>query len=226
MILDTIEAFEALKRYGIHTARSKFVDSAEDAIVFAERRTAADPRFLPIVLRNVVPEIPAQAKPAPSTSALSGEDAVRRAYAFLAGDGLKVLAQTSTAPGTDLTIVGGIPPDRGKTIALHTPTHSVERMVPLDSAGAEILASNFLDHHHHGSSEQVRRMLEHLLLRLSTFFEDSGVDQFQLVVRLHENTYTVLDAAMRAPKALHLKTRLDARAHDRWGDDYHPAGRQ
>jgi hypothetical protein len=37
---------------------------------------------------------------------------------------------------------------------LRSATHSVVRMVPLDAVGAEILASNFRGHDHHGPSEQ------------------------------------------------------------------------
>jgi hypothetical protein len=46
MIVDTMEAFKALEHFGIHVARSKYVDSAEDAIAFAERRSARDPRLV------------------------------------------------------------------------------------------------------------------------------------------------------------------------------------
>jgi hypothetical protein len=69
-------------------------------------------------------------------------------------------------------------------------------------------------------------MIEHVLLRVSTLFEDAGVSDFALTVRLHENSYTVVDAWMKAPARLHLKERLDRHAHDRKAEDYHPAGRE
>lgn len=50
-------------------------------------------------------------------------------------------------------------------------------------------------------------MLEHLLLRVSAFFADSGVTGFRLDVRLHDNAYTVVDVAMTSAKALHVKSR-------------------
>ncbi len=228
MIIDTIEAFKALKQHGIRVARSTFADSAEDAIAFAERRTARDPRFMPIVLRNIVPGTQGNTESTPAESPLRTEDAVRQAYGHLVqvGTNGKILAQAITNPGTDITIVGRTNEACGKTIALHSATHSVERMIPLDSVGAEALALNFQGYHHRGSSEKERRMLEHLLVRVSAFFETSGVTDFRLVVRMHENSYTVLDASMRSPKALHFKERLDPRAHDRKGDEYHPAGLQ
>ncbi len=99
-------------------------------------------------------------------------------------------------------------------------------MMPLDSAGAEYLALHYQAHDHQGASEKTRRMLEHLTLRVSDFFEHSGVTEFKLTVRLHDNAYTVIAATMTAPRALHLKERLDRHAHDRKAADYHPAGKE
>jgi hypothetical protein len=200
MNIETIEAFKALKHYGIHAARSKIVDSAEDAIAFAERRDARDPRFMPIVLRSSAPG------GGPEPSALQTENAIRHTYEHLVQSAVgKILAQEATEAGTDIAIAGRTDASDGKIIALQSAVNGVERMVPLDSAGAEFLASNFQGHHHHGTSEKARRMLEHLLLRTSAFFEHSGASQFRLTVRLHENSYTVIDASITAPKAL-LKT--------------------
>jgi len=220
MNIETIEAFKALKHYGIHAARTKFVDSPEAAIAFASRRDAPDPRSMPIVLRS--------GEPGSDSLALETEHAIRRAYEYFsqAPPGAKVLAQEAIGPGTDITIAGRTDPDGGTLIELIGTSHRAERMMPLGEAGAEFLATNFQAHNHHGADDKTRRMLEHLLLRVSAFFEHSGVSDFSLRVRLHENSYTVLDAVMKAPKALHLKERLDAHAHDRKAADYHPAGRE
>lgn len=228
MIIDTIEALELLKDHDIRTARSKFVDSPEDAIAFAERRAAPDPRFMAIVLRRAAPAPNGGVDAEPMPKALHSEDAIRRAYAELAA-GLEpgtILAQEAVDPGTPIAISGRTDPGKGKTLTLYSARHGVERMVPLDEAGAAVLASNFQAHQHHGHDERVRRMVEHLLLRVSAFFERSAVTDLHLAVRLHENGYTVLDATMQSPTALHAKHRLDPRAHDRKGDDYHPAGRE
>ena len=70
-------------------------------------------------------------------------------------------------------------------------------------------------------------MLEHLLMRVSQFFNDEpGVESFTLSpLRIHENSYTVLDAIVRLSGPIHSRTRLDAHAHDRKGH-YQPSGRQ
>jgi hypothetical protein len=219
MIIDTVEALNLLKDQGIRVARSKVVDSAEDAIAFAERRTARDPRFMAIVLRRAGSAADGHAEPTPSP--LRTEEAIRRVYGELTAalEPGKVLAQEATDPGTAVTIVGRTDTEKGKTLTLYSATHGVERMVPLDEAGATVLATNFRAHQHQTPDERTRRMLEHLLLRVSAFFEQSGVTDLHLAVRLHENAYTVLDATMRSAQALHVKHRLDARAHDRKGDD-------
>jgi hypothetical protein len=225
MKIDLTEAFEALDRYGVRVARSEIVDSAEGAIAFAERRNAEDPRFLPILLIA----LPSDGEPSQTSGPLESEAAVRAAYERAVGTGTqqrRVLAQTVTASGSDIVIRGSTNATLGKTLAVDGGAHQVQRMVPLGSGGAQAMAQDFEGYGHHGSREQTRRMLEHLLLRLSTFFEESGASQFELRVRLHENGYTVTNAAVSAPSALAYTKRLDARAHDRWGDEYHPAGRQ
>lgn len=233
MILDKMEAFKALDHYDIHVARSKYIDSAEDAVAFAERRNARDPRFMPIVLRAAAATTEGHAKLA-AEKRLDTVEAVRQAYEEmirqLGTSDRRILGQTATEPGTDIMISGETNEALGKTIALHSATHAVQRMAPLDASGAEALVQNFEGYHHHGSREQVRRMLEHLLIKISKFFEETAVTQFQLDVRLHGNSYTVLDASMTGQ--LHLKERLethardeqvDPRAHGRKGDEFHPA---
>jgi hypothetical protein len=229
MDIAIIEAFKLLRHYGIRVARSKVVDSPEDAIAFAERRTAKDPRFMPIVLRRITPGAQSgNAHLAVAASALQTEDAIRQAYINFAGAGTdgEILAQALTVPGTDITIAGRTEEDLGKVIAVSSATHSVEHMIPLGPAGAELLALNAQAFHHHGSRETAHRMLEHLLMRVSALFEETPVTAFRLAVRLHENSYTVLDASMTSPKTLHIKERLNRHAQDKRGEGYHPSGPQ
>lgn len=217
MNVDKMEAFAALEHYGIHVARSKYVDSAEDAVAFAERRNAPDPRFVPIVLRV------ADAAVHP----LESIEAVREAYeAIRRRTAEPILAQVFTGPGTDIVIFGKTDESLGKTIGVHSATHSVQRAVPLGPESAGELASEYEGYGHHGSRESARRMLEHLLARISDLLADTDVRELRVDVRLHENEYGVLDASMSSLKALHIKPRLDKRAHDRKGDEYRPAGRQ
>ncbi len=135
-------------------------------------------------------------------------------------------AHGTTPEGTDVRIAGRTDSGGGKTLAIGDASLGIERMLPLDAAGAQFLAENTQAHHHRGASEARRRMLEHLYLRISDFFEQAGISDFNLTARLHENSYTVVEAWMTAPAPIHLKERLSPHARDRKGADYHPTGRQ
>lgn len=226
IVIDEPAALEALKHYEIRVARTKFVDSVEDAIAFAERRNAPDPRFMPIVLRRPFSDD----EPAVEGRELilHDEQAIRHAYdELLARDSqATILAQEATAAGTTIAVSGRVDEACGKVIALELGAHRIERMVPLDEAAAEALVDHVRDYGHEIKAEHARRMLEHLVLHVSQFFQETGATSFRIWVRLHENGYTVVRAAVSAPAGLHVKTRLAPRAHDRKGDEYHPAGRQ
>jgi hypothetical protein len=225
MKIGDVEGFEALDHYGIHVVRGKYVDSAEDAIAFASRRSAEDPRRIPIVLCPVGSGT--ESGPAPR---LADDEAIRREYERLTrGNGTsagRVLARNFVEAGTDVVIAGSGDAADGKMIALRSGAHEARRLVPLGEASAEALVAGFQPYRHRPHDERTRRMLEHLLLRVSEFFEESGVEGFELTVRLHENSYTVIDAELTAPRPLRLSKRLDPHAHDRKSRGYHPAGRQ
>ena len=228
MILDTVAALEVLKHCDIRVARSRFVDSAEDALEFATRRDAPDPRFVPIVLRRDGGSDSGRADAVSGESVLANEAAVRQVYAELAdgaGTG-KILAQVATPRGTDVRFAGRTDSREGKVLGVYDETRHIERMVPLGDAGAEYLAANVFAHGHRGPTEQGLRMLEHLLARISAFYEEADVMALRIVVRLHENSYTVIDAEFSAPRALHFNRKLAAHAHDRKGADFHSSGRQ
>jgi hypothetical protein len=227
MIIDKLDGLNLLDRYDIRVVRAKYVDSPEDAIAFAVRRTAQDERAMTIELCVVsadgaVPEI---------KGPVSGHDPIRAAFLTLApaveAGGGRMLARAFIEPGTDIRIEGRTDPALGKCLKLSGRVHSVERIVPIDTRGAQALAEHFAGYHHRGDSEKSRRMLEHLLMRVSHFFEDEpGVESFRLSpLRVHENSYTVLDAVVTLSGPLHTKKRLEAHAHDRKGH-YQPAGRQ
>ena len=220
MTLDRIDALGVLDHYGIRTVRAKHIDSAEDAIAFAGRRDASDPRDVPIVLRG------GGSTEGPLRDADAIRDAYERLSALAASAGGRVDAEEFIGPGTDVTIAGRSD-GSAKYLALGTGEHRVERMLPLDEDGAQILAEHYRQYHHRGARERERRMLEHLLLRVSELFAELEIDALQLdPVRLHENAYTVLDAAISAPSHLHLEKRLARHALDRKSYDYHPSGRQ
>ncbi len=222
MTVDKVEGLRALERAGIHVARCSYVDSAENAIAFATRRTADDERFIAISLRAV-----SASQPEPEDGSLASETAVRRAFARLVAQipATRILAQIEVERGTDVT-VHGCTDERGrKFITLRGRTHGSEQPMPLDAERTRRLVESFMGFGHK-PRKATQTMLEHALLDVAAFFERSGIERFTIdPMRLHERSYSVLDATMSAPRPLHVKPRLEPDAHDRKGH-YTPSGRQ
>lgn len=222
--LDLCLALKVLHGAGIDVARSRAVDSAEDAIAFAERREARDPRFMPIVLRIASP-LGNDDRPAH----LRSEDAIRSAFPALWSQakamGTYVVAQAFSESGTDVEVRGGLDEQDRKALSTGDGAGAVRRALPLDAASLTALAHG-VRRYGHAERPHVERMLEHALERLAHLFEEPDLQEFRVRLRLHENGAVVFDAGMRALRALDVPKRLDARAHDRKGDGYHPSGRQ
>ncbi len=195
--LDTLVAFELLREHGLRVARSKYVDSAEDAISFAERRDAADPRFGPIVLR--VAGLPPNWR---LVRQFESEAAIRKSYALVAMEaaGSHVLAQ-SLPSGTDVKIVGE-----------HVRDCDVITIRPPND--------------HHGTREGTRHMLRHIVERLREMLGEGDLEALDVTVRLHEGAYTIIDAQLIARRAPALRPRLGRHAHDRKEYGFRPSGKQ
>ena len=148
------------------------------------------------------------------------------AFEALKHYGIHVASGKADHTGTSIVVAGETDDVEGRTIALRGGTYAIRRMVPLGEAGAEVLAAHLQGSHHRLGSESARRMLEHLLLRCSAMFEDSGIEAFRLDIRLNDHSYAVVDASMTARTALHIEQRLSAHAHDRKGTSYRPTGQQ
>jgi len=99
-------------------------------------------------------------------------------------------------------------------------------MVPLGPESTEVIVNHYLGDGHRGAREHIRRLLNHLLKRVSVLFEEQPISDLSIGVCLHENSYTVTDASFVTPHALHIPKKLDAHAHDRRSEEYRPAGRQ
>jgi hypothetical protein len=140
--------------------------------------------------------------------------------------GVHVASGHADHSGTAIVILGETGAADGRTIEVRGGAPALRRMVPLGESGAEILAMHLHGEGHPGTSDSARRMLEHVLLRCSAMFEDYGLESFRLDVRLRDNSYTVVQASMTAPAALHVKKRLSPHAHDRKGNAYRPSGGQ
>ena len=129
------------------------------------------------------------------------------------------------APGTDIAIDGWIDDAGRRVVRARSAAHAVERLVPLGDESCEELVDGLRAHQHHTRNAAARQMLKHLFLHVSDLFERERVEQFSLdPVRLHENEYTVVDAAFFASTAIHVTERRGRHARDR--KTFHPSGTQ
>jgi hypothetical protein len=175
--------------------------------------------------------MPGQAEPRHAVGVPHPSDeTIRQAYAVLTANldptQTRALAQEAVEPGTDVALEGRVDQvQRRKIVTLRSTQLSADGALPLDAAAAESLVSSFRPLHH--QPEKNRKMLEHLLLRAAEFFENDDVEQFKLdPLRIHQNTYTVLDASVTVRRPLHLKERLSHHAHDAKEYGFRPSGRQ
>jgi hypothetical protein len=197
------------------------VGTAKDAIAFAERH---GDRPVPIELRAVGDGKRALPGMRTTLGPLVDHAAIRQAYDELVPRLGRfqghIIAADSAADGTDIAITGRSDEALGKCLTVRSAVHCVQRMVPVDASGAAALARN-------APNERVRHVLEDTLLRVSAFFEDSGIESFDLdPVRLHEHGCTVLDATLRSRASLHRKARLQREAHDHAPRGLQLSGRQ
>lgn len=214
--IDVIDALTLLEEYGIVVARSGYVDSAENALVFANRR--------PIVLyarrQQEHGYDPASAEPA------SDDHAVRAAYAKLSKTFQPPLfAQVEVERGSDITLAGEQRKE-SKILRFVSGAHTVEYALPLDERGAESMLEGFRSSRGLGSNERAVRMLAHLFIKVAKMYEDSGITKFTLHIRVHDNEYKVVDADMTTERMPEIKARAGHHALDRKSYDYHPSGRQ
>lgn len=212
---------ELLREHDVRVVRARVVDSAEDAIAFAARRTI---NLYALPVQN-------GALPSDIEHDLRSTENIRRAFArlkerCLARPGSRVLARRILEEGTDLVIEARDDAKLGRLIEIRGGGHVAHRLAPLGEDQAEAMLVEFHAKHGVASSEARTRMLAHLLIHVSDIFEDDAIDRMTLgQVRVADNTYEVVDVHVVAKKPLDLHRRLGRHAHDRKGF-YTPSGQQ
>ena len=211
MIFETIDALELLREHGIRVVRSSYVDSAQDAVYFAEHR--------PISLRAV--SSGHSANPPIAENDLCESQAIRHAYERIVSHVEKsanghVLAQRTIEPGTDIAIECRNDPTLGPIVEIRSGTHHAHRLAPIDELQAEAMLNEFHAKHGIAPAAKATRMLAHLLLRVGAVFAEDGIERVMLdPIRLHDSTYDVIGASVEARHPIALNRRLGKHAHDR-----------
>ena len=211
MVNDFIETFAEFEHLGIRTVRATMVDSAEAAIAFAQRRTARDTRMVPIVLRT----------PEGLTDVLTTDSEIAAAYDRVRKSRTPwIAAQDAVAPGEEVCVIGATDNHGRKFMRVMDQTEPVP--LTLDAAAALALS---VREYKHREPLKTRRMLEHLFLSFSAFFQHPALTGFSATVHLHENGYTVIDGVTTSTHVLKLPRESGKHARDRKGH-YRPSGRQ
>jgi hypothetical protein len=204
MIIDTMEALEFLRQHGIRVAQTRYVDSGEDAIFFAGNRPIA----LCVAAGN-------------AKTPLHTTDAIKEAYAHLSREASgigHVLAQQYIESGTDIAIEAYNDDAIGRIVELQCGKHRAYRLHPLTKDLAESMLTEFRSKRNIAGTEKSAHMLEHLLLKVSEIYEDQTIIRLSLdPVRLHGNTYDVLEAKITTKSGLTIHPRLAPHARDKKG---------
>lgn len=219
--IDFEDGLELLHEHDIRVVRARVVDSAEDAVAFAERH--------PIELGTLYWN--ADSTPKDFESDLQTTDRIRNAYRRLeersrALPGARILARRSVEAGADVVIDARDDAILGRIVELRGGGHAAHRLLPLGERQAEALLGEFDAKHGIAANETQTRMLANLLLRISDICADDAVARITLdPVRVRGNSYDVLAVHVAAKRPLQLHRRLAKHAHDRKGY-YAPSGRQ
>lgn len=211
--IDFEDGLELLREHDIRVISTRVVDSAEDAVAFADRRT----------IELGLLESGADSTPKAFETDLHTTDRIRHAYRRLETrkgslPQTRILARRQIETGTDIAIEARDDAVLGRIVEIRGGGHVANRVVPLGEDQAEAMLAEFHAKHGIASSEARARMLAHILLRVSEIFADDAIVRMSLdPVRIAENSYDVLAAHIVARRPLMLHRRLAKDAHDRKG---------
>lgn len=218
-IIDFEDGLELLREHDIRVVRARVVESADDAVSFAARRT--------IDLRILAPSDVDERTIEPG---LRASDKIRGAYArlherVLAHPGSRILARRILEVGNDVAIEGRDDADLGRIVEIRSGDRAAHRLHPLGEQRAEAMLAELHAKLGVASSGARTRMLAHLLLHVSSVFDDEAIERVVLdQVRVADNSYEVADAHVFAKGPLAFERRRGGPARERDGY-YAPASR-
>jgi hypothetical protein len=124
------------------------------------------------------------------------------------------VAEKPPEPGPDLVVAGYEDEHHGRVIALHGGAHAARRHLPLSEADAESMLDAFSSERSIAHDHKSRAMIAHLLLKAAKMYEETGIDRFGMIARVHDNGYLVRSVTMWSNGEPHVTPRLTPHAHD------------
>lgn len=197
-LMDYVEAFDLLKKYGIRAVDSKYVNSSDDAIQFA----GDDVIVLKLISDKALHKTKAGLVKLNLTS-----DTIKEAYDYLADKGkdlqpYKILAQKMISGGTEIIMGGNTDPQFGKVVLLGFGGIYVEvfkdvamRVCPISDVDADDMIDSLKSHNVIAPNDQAKSEIKDLIKKVSKLLiENDNILEMDLnPIILHDNTYDAVD---------------------------------
>jgi succinyl-CoA synthetase beta subunit len=192
------KAHSMLKRYGIKSIESKYVNSADEAVRFAKKK--------PIVLKAISNRALHKTKSGLIKLDLETEHEIRAAYMNLEKKAArfkpyKILAQHMVKNGLEIIVGGKVDPQFGKLVLIGLGGIYVEtfkdfalRVCPIKKYDAIEMLNQLKSKKVIAPNEKSERMIEELLLKVSKMLEHNNISELDLnPLILHDGTYDAVD---------------------------------
>lgn len=200
-LVDYFDAEKILKKYGIRSVESKYVESADAAASFA----GGDK----IVLKLISDKALHKSKSGLVAAGLETEKEIRRAYFDLSGKGgalrpYKILAQKMVKGQIEIIIGGNIDEQFGKMILLGLGGIYVEafkdfalRICPITERDAQEMLLQLRSKDMIAKDQKSKDLIVDLLLRVSKLFMENSISELDLnPIILHDGIYDAVDLRM------------------------------
>ncbi len=198
-LMDYMEAYKLLGKYGIKALRASYVLNSGEAVKFSNGK--------PIVMKLISDKALHKSKSGLVKLNLSSAEDIKSAYDELVkrGQGLKpykILVQDQVSNGTEIIIGGNTDPQFGKLILLGLGGIYVEvfkdvsvRVCPITEYDASEMIDNLKSKKIIAADDKNEEIVKNLLIKVSKFLvQNEGITELDLnPIILHDGTYDAVD---------------------------------
>jgi succinyl-CoA synthetase beta subunit len=200
-LLDYMEAYGIMQKYGIRSIESSYVKSADDAVNFAKSKS--------IVLKVISQNAMHKSKSGLVVLDLNSPEKIRKAYAELEKKAqefapFKILAQVMAKKGIEIIIGGNTDPQFGKLILIglggiyvETFKDAASRVCPISSYDAKEMLLQLKSHNVIAPTPEAEKRVVDLLLKASRMFSETKISELDLnPIIINDDGYEAVDIRM------------------------------
>lgn len=200
-LVEYFEAERILRKYGIRSVSSKYVNSREEAVKFAGNEN--------IVLKVVSGKALHKSKSGLVAAGVSGRKQIMDSYDMLSRKAAqyrpyKILAQKMVNGGVEIIIGGNVDEQFGKLVLLGLGGIYVEafkdfalRVCPISKRDAKEMIAQLRSKNIIAKDEKQENMIIDLVLKVSKMYLESDIRELDLnPIILHDGTYDAVDLRM------------------------------